>query len=352
MRGEIRNIIKVSSVYLAVIIGAGFASGQEIIHFFTSYGKGGFYGILLSGALFAFSGYIILEKVYLERVRNFEELIFPIAGLLLGRIMQLISTIFLLSVYCVMIAGMGSILSGLFHLPLEYGIIIISIISMIIMFVGVEGIAALSAVLAPVLVVGIIGVGFFIIISRNKEVFSIIRGVEIITNNWVFSSLLYVSYNNILAASALSSLLPYLKTRRTAIAGGILGGLLLCFTALVLNLAISTFFTDTLIGEFPVIDIIERYSSFIMNAYNIVMASAMLTSAVTSGYGAICRISTRLNLNIKTTTVVICALSVPLSSVGFSRLISTVYPIFGYTGMFMLFLLVFDWINRAIRTSA
>ena len=50
---EAKNIFKVASIYIATIVGAGFASGREIVQFFTSYYRGGFYGILLTGVLFA-----------------------------------------------------------------------------------------------------------------------------------------------------------------------------------------------------------------------------------------------------------------------------------------------------------
>lgn len=351
MKDEVKNILKVSSVYLATIIGAGFASGQEIIHFFTQYGRGGIYGIILSGILFAVSGYIIMEKVYMGRVRNFEELIFPMTGLIFGRIVELISTLFLFLVYCVMIAGMGSTLSELVKLPLLYNNIIISIISMIIILVGVEGVARLSTLLAPALIIGIVGVGLFIIIIRDKEVFKLLKTIDIaatidvVTNNWIVSSLLYVSYNNILSTAVLSNLLPYLKTRRIAVIGGFLGGFLLFFSAMVLNIALTPFCSDALMGEFPVIEIVQLYSGSLKSAYKIILIFAMLTSAVASGYSAIYRISTWLKIKTKTATVIICTMAVPLSSLGFSRLISTVYPIFGYTGLFILILLIIDWVK-------
>ena len=112
-------------------------------------------------------------------------------------------------------------MSELVKLPLLYNNIIISIISMIIILVGVEGVARLSTLLAPALIIGIVGVGLFIIIIRDKEVFKLLKTIDIaatidvVTNNWIVSSLLYVSYNNILSTAVLSNLLPYLKTRES-----------------------------------------------------------------------------------------------------------------------------------------
>ena len=69
-----------ASIYIATIVGAGYASGREITEFFTSYYSGGFYGILLTGVLFSFIGYTVLNKVYSERIQNYEEFLFPTVG--------------------------------------------------------------------------------------------------------------------------------------------------------------------------------------------------------------------------------------------------------------------------------
>ena len=44
---NIRNILSVVCGYVAAVIGAGFASGQEIISFFVKYGKYSIIGVLL-----------------------------------------------------------------------------------------------------------------------------------------------------------------------------------------------------------------------------------------------------------------------------------------------------------------
>ena len=52
LREEKRNTVKVACIYMTTIIGAGFASGQEIIKFFVKYYSGGFYGIILAGVFY------------------------------------------------------------------------------------------------------------------------------------------------------------------------------------------------------------------------------------------------------------------------------------------------------------
>src|SRR3546814_10194887 len=49
-----REAFKISIAFVGVVVGAGFASGQEIMQFFTSFGMVGLVGAVISGALFIF----------------------------------------------------------------------------------------------------------------------------------------------------------------------------------------------------------------------------------------------------------------------------------------------------------
>jgi len=80
-------------------------------------------------------------------------------------------------------------------------------------------------------------------------------GIDAITDNWLVSSLLYVSYNSISGVAVMCSLLPYLKSRKIAAAGGIIGGLALSFIAIVLNIILYVFYPDIVSEEIPVLSI-------------------------------------------------------------------------------------------------
>ena len=51
---------KVSAVFIGTIIGAGLASGQEILQFFSFYGINGFYGIILCCVLYMLFSFIVI----------------------------------------------------------------------------------------------------------------------------------------------------------------------------------------------------------------------------------------------------------------------------------------------------
>ncbi|HOM02301.1 MAG TPA: hypothetical protein PLH43_05675 [Acetivibrio sp.] len=353
MFGEVKDILKVASIYMATVIGAGFASGQEIMQFFSSYYEGGFYGIILAGILFALIGYIVLVKVHSERIRNYEEFLFPTAGWVIGWIMEIMVTLFMGSVLCIMVAGAGNIISGAINIPYHYATLIAAILCMIVFLTDIKGIVVLSSFVTPVLVLGILGAGFYVIANMDIWVFNPVDGFNAITDNWLVSSLLYVSYNSISGVVVMCSLLPYLKSRRIAAAGGIVGGLTLSFIAIILNIILYLFYPDIISEEIPVLSVIGRYNSALGGFYRILLLLAMFIAAVTSGYGFIERIANKVRISRKILIPVICGFVVPISNVGFSGLISSVYPIFGYIGMFMMFMILFQGLNMLFsRLSA
>ncbi len=346
MSTDFKNIFKVACIYMTTIIGAGFASGQEIVRFFSNYYKGGFYGILMAGLLFAVIGYIVLDKVYRERIRNYDEFLFPTVGWFFGWVMEVVVVLFMFSVFCIMIAGMGGIVSDKLNLSPVISAVIISAVCMVIMMTDIKGVVALSTLLTPLLIVGIIGVGLYIIVFRDTAVFNMAGYFRNATDNWFFSALLYVSYNSIMSIVIMCGLQPLLKTKKTGAIGGIVGGLLLCVIALILNTAIFLFYPEAGLKEFPVLNIVDKYNTHVSNFYTFILWLAMFTSAVTSGYCFVDRAKSKVKINSKVITLAVCILVVPLSCAGFSNLISTIYPIFGYIGLFMIFAVLIQGIIK------
>lgn len=335
-QGETGNIIKVASIYVTTVIGAGFASGQEIIQFFSKYYEGGFLGILFAGFLFAVIGSIVLDRVYRFRIRSYDEFIFPTLGWLAGWIVEIAVTIFTLCLFCIMIAGSANVLSEKFGLHLTTSVLLMGILCLLFLLANLKGLVSMSTAAAPILTVGILLVGFYIIIYRDQAVFGAVDYFKGLTGSWFFSSLLYVSYNSIMAIVVMCSLLPYLKTERTGKAAGILGGAVLGLVALVMNTAIYIFFPGPQSSELPVLNILGRYQSSAGDIYAVVLWIAMFTSAVTSGFCFTDRVCSKTKIDRRLLTVILCAMAIPLSTLGFSKLIASIYPVFGYIGLFIV----------------
>ena len=67
-----KKILKAVFVIIGTLIGAGFASGQEIYIFFYQYGVKGILGIIISSALLGFVIYKVLHICKENEITNYK----------------------------------------------------------------------------------------------------------------------------------------------------------------------------------------------------------------------------------------------------------------------------------------
>lgn len=340
---------KLASIYIGTVIGAGFASGQEIIHFFSVFGLKGIWGIGIATVLFSTIGSIVLLRVHNRKIMGYDELIYPIFGKNLGRIIEIIITLFLLTGFCVMLAGSGAIFSQQFNLSYNIGIYIMSIATFLTFIFSVRGISIVSMVLVPILLVGIITVGVMVILKEGLTL-SNYNGVNITyTGNWLTSSVLYVSYNSISAIVIMTSLFTIIPNKREALKGGIIGGIGLGLLALFVLIPTLIKYTDIQGLEIPMIKIAEVIGDKGGLLYSFVLWFSMFTTAIANGYGCIKRLSHFFKTKINIIACMFCILTMPLAKIGFANLVSTLYPLFGYLGLFMIISIIGSFLFKQVK---
>ncbi|NLY42716.1 MAG: hypothetical protein GX066_01860 [Clostridiaceae bacterium] len=342
MNSDIRNIIKVASVYTGTILGAGFASGQEIKQFFVVYGYKSIYGILLSGALFSLFGMVVLNKIYSKKIKSYEQYVVPLTGKFLERVLEMIICLFMLSSFCVMVAGNGAMFREEFGMAEGIGIFLMAGLCLLIFLYDIKGVIAVNEVLTPVMLIGITLLGSYIIIFRDHSVVNITPFVYNIMNNWISSSLIYVSYNTLTLIVILTALEPLLTKRRIALLGGLLGGCVLGVIAFILWAVLMIFYSDIILYEIPFLQIVMKKGRVMEIAYVFILFCAMFTTAVSNGYGFLNRMVRWTGINKKVCAVMFCLSSIPLAYLGFSNLVRGLYSFFGYLGIFMVVITLLD----------
>lgn len=89
------STLKVAATYIGTIVGAGFATGQEVLQFFTKFGVMGLVGIILATIMFILFGYIIIDLGKKLNAQSHLEIIKYSGGKGLGTIIDIIITFFL-----------------------------------------------------------------------------------------------------------------------------------------------------------------------------------------------------------------------------------------------------------------
>ena len=78
---RIRTVLMTALAFVGLVVGAGFATGQEVLQYFISFGAIGIVGAVLSGVVMAVSGTLVVLAVGqldVDRVSNIISLVTPL----------------------------------------------------------------------------------------------------------------------------------------------------------------------------------------------------------------------------------------------------------------------------------
>lgn len=335
-----KNCIKIALVIIGALIGAGFASGQEIYLFFFSYGKKGILGIIISSILLGIIIYktiVIIKEKQITTYKEFLKNIIPEKNRK-EKILEIINTIintFILITFYIMIAGFGGYLAETIEIPQIIGSSILAIICIIIMSKETKGIVKVSEAIVPILILFIIIIGIYTLSSTN--IINKINEMEIVKgSNWLVSGVIYASYNSILLIPVLISINKIITKKeisKTAI--------IITLTTFILatSIFVSMLKIDVNIRnlEMPVSYVINTQLPKLKIAYGIVILTSILTTAISLIAGLMQNVKKESSKKI--ILYLICISSIPISQIGFSALIQLLYPIFGYIGILQIILI-------------
>ncbi|MBO5179236.1 MAG: hypothetical protein J6B87_02685 [Clostridia bacterium] len=322
-------ILKCLFIIIGTLIGAGFASGQEILTFFNRYGDNGLYGMILSGIFFGIVIFITLYISEKKKIEEYDELI------LNSKILRCIFEIFLFICFCIMVAGCGAFFEQQFKLPFWLGSVICSLTCYGIFSCKYKGLETVNTLLVPFILIGIfmLGAGEY---EGGAITNTSYKLPESYTSSWFVSSVLYASYNSIILVPILLTFKEYKLTFVKKVFISIFSTIVFLSIGILMYNILNIYYPNILAFELPNVKLASLIGKFQTIFYGIVIVTAIITTAVSSGYAFL--EMRKKHYNIK--AVVLCIVAVLFSRVGFSELVNTVFPIFGYLGLLQIICII------------
>lgn len=334
---NLKDEVGLGAIYIGTLIGAGFASGQEIISFFTVYGKYGFLGIVTATFFFFVLGYFILKQAIRQKSQCARDILLPLAGEKLTLLFDLMTDIFCLAGYYIMLSGCGAVLNESLSLNYTYAVIIFSIVIVWCLNKEMSGLAELNKILVAIILIITAAIGFFCFkdwqgISYNIDMPFAKRG-------WLVSSVTYVSYNITLALVVLSSLGSYTDKESAALGAAAIGAFgIMSMGTLMWFITWANF--QLLSGvQIPLLWVARQHGNFLYLSSITALLAAMFTTALGLGFSFAKSISKRLGIRYKS-ALNFLFVGIPLTKYSFAGLIKQIYPFFGKAGIFFTILLV------------
>lgn len=323
MKSKFIGILQVAATFIGTVVGAGFASGREIIQFFTQYHAFGTIGSILSGLLIAWIGTKMMIYAHRIDAYSFNELVAAIFGERLGNVIQALLFFIIFGITGVMLAGSGAIFQEQLGWGRQLGIMLAVFISILFLIKGVQGLLFVNALVVPLLI-GFVLITFY---TSHAAAQSFPDSGHI---RWLLPSFNYAAFNLSTALIVLVPMAKEFKDEQVLRYGGLLGGAGLGVLLLLSHLMMLGKL-DIFLYELPMAEMVRPLGETMRLAFIAVIFGEILTTFVGNIFG----LSRQLHsvfpkfFSIRMSMMLLVIGAFMIGQFGYGSLVSTLYPLYG-----------------------
>ena len=364
-----------AGAFIAFLIGSGFATGQEILQYFTSYGYQGIFVVIAMLLLFVYVGGSFITAGFTQQFDKGSDIFTYYCGKYVGAFYDYFTIAFVFMSYVVMVAGAGATLNQHYALPVWVGGVLMMVLACGTVLMGLGKIVDIIGMIGPVIVIISIGLGLFAIISNFSEISdnaAIISagtvteaGVELdlvyeaTTNNetetlpvvmkragtsWFTSASSYVGFCMLWLAAFLAAMGKGAKSKKEARIGSTLGAIGFSAGCAVLMFGLIAYLPDIAMSEIPSLVLAGKVHGSVATLFTVIIIAGIFTTAVPLLWQVSSRFTKEGTTKFRVVTVVLAAAGCFVGlMLPFSELVGIIYVINGYVGILLLvFIIVKD----------
>lgn len=340
------RILGISLSFVGLLVGAGFATGQEVVQYFTSFGAMGIWGTVIAGAIMTLAGTVFLQLGSYFHASEHNTVFRQVAHPIISKMLDLAVILTLFAVGFVMLAGAGSNMEQQFGWPTWIGSALMVVLVMVTGMFDVNKVAKVIGTVTPTVIIAVLVVGIYTVLNLPDDpgaVMAVAQENESPINNWLVSALNYNGLALILSVSMSLVIGGDHLSPREAGKGGFIGGIiysimmLIAMSALLLN-------ADKIAGsEIPMLTLVNEIHPILGLFMAIVIYMMIFNTAIGMFYALGKRLSAGRESRYRLIFILGCLLGFAVSFAGFKTLMVYVYPVLGYIGIIMVAVLVVGW---------
>ena len=344
-----KKYLSAAFAYVGVIVGAGLASGQDLLQYFLAYGAIGLIGIVALGVLNIIFGAVALQLGSYYRSDNHDVVFEQIARPALRRIIDVVLVFSAFTMGFVMLAGAGANLEQQFGLPSWMGGALCAVLVVLTAFLNFDRIMNVIGVFTPIIMVAITVLMIYSLVTPHASVAELdaaARNVTPALPNLVFSTLNYFALcvvGGIAMAFVLGgSILRIGEARRAGHIGGVLIALVLGADAVALYLNVDRIWNF----DVPALEIARSVHPAFAFGYTLVIFALIYNTAFSLFYSTARRFSGGSTTRLRIVLIAVVAVGYAASFMGFKKLVGVMYPIIGWLGVALLVILAVGWLRE------
>lgn len=332
-----KAVFRCAGGFVAWVIGSGFATGQEVLQFFTSYGFASYGIILINLVGFLLVGNILLTVGHQHReIEDFQQFEYY-CGKGLGVFYSWLIPITLLPVMSVLISGAGATLSEYYGLNHYIGAMIMAVAILVAYFIGFDRLVKVLSFVGPSIIAFCLFIGAITVINDFAN-FDQIRSFEPAlaasqsSAHWILSAVLYVSYNFLCGSVYYTQLGKTTASLREARAGATIGALLLIAAITVINTAILLNGGETAALAIPNLYLAKKISWIFGAVFSIFLVMGIFSACSAMMWTVCSKFATGREKTDRIIAFAVAGGTFTLGLISFGELIGVIYPIIGYLG--------------------
>lgn len=340
------NILKFGGAFVGLMIGAGYASGQETLQFYGGYGLWGILGMIIQLCLYIWLIPTLLGFGY-DTVTGMPERgkYKWYCGKYIGTFFDIFVPIYLVGVMSIMIAGGSTILLDYFGIPRMIGAAIISIVVMATYLAGAKKLIS---------IVGSCGI-FIIVFLFIVIAYGIITGpdldeanqlvkeydVEVGAPTWWIAPFISIAYCVSTSVPFFISIGADAQSRKEAVRGGLCGAIMMGGIGVLFITALLANINAVHDAEIPTLVIASSLSPIFGSLYAVLIILGMYSTATPMMQMACDAVPAKNKKQRVIIAVVAAVIGTFVGQSDFSDLINALYPVTGWIGLiFLIYLLV------------
>lgn len=341
-----KNILKFAGAYVACAIGSGFATGQEILQFFTAHGTLSIAGSFITMVLFSLLGGNVMKHARELELEVPGHIVKYYFGNTFGKIFEIVFQAFLYAIFVIMIAGAGATLAeyyGIHPLVGRIGMAAIAFLSVTLSLTKLTDILGSMGTLIVIFAI-IVGLVSFL---KNMDGFSnaneVVSSLEMTKSggNWFFASILYPGFNIIAVLVFSAGVGSTANNKQEAFYGGLLGGILFGLAILCMNFGLLSQVGSIFDKEVPSLVLADQIGRVIGIVFSVILICGIYTTAVPMLWSVSSQFAKEKTKKFTVAALILTVVALVLGMTDFSKLVNIIYPFSGYVGIILMLLIFY-----------
>lgn len=344
-----KKYLSVAFAYVGVIVGAGLASGQDLLQYFLAFGAKGLIGIVALGVLNVIFGVVALQLGSYFRSDNHDEVFERITHPVLRRVIDVVLVFSAFTMGFVMLAGAGANLQQQFGVPTWAGSLLCALLVILTAFLDFDRIMNVIGVFTPIIMIAIAVLAIYSLVTPHAGIAELNAAARHVTpalpNLWLAT----INYFALCVVGGIAmafvlggSILRIGEARRAGRIGGVLIALVLGADALALYLNVDRIWDVNV----PALAIARSIHPIFAFGYTLVIFALIYNTAFSLFYSTARRFSGGSTSRMRLVLIGVVAAGYAASFMGFKKLIGMMYPVIGWLGVVLLIILAVGWLRE------